>query len=156
MHNTFRSALLAGVACGALSLAAIPALAGSVNVSVGGHSIVSTSGGGLGGVGGGLSGGVGGIGGGLSSGVGGEVGGVSGDLGGGGGFFSGGANFGPTNARPNFFSGGTDLGKRAARRIIPSKRPMRAAPRRACCARPSAPPIRSRRTFRKPRSARSR
>src|SRR5689334_1063330 len=93
--------LCASVASAALT-ASIPANAGGVSVSVGGHSVVSVPGGGGAG---GLGGGVGGLGGSLGSGLGGVTGGISSGLGGasdslsgGQGFFSGGANFGPHNA----------------------------------------------------------
>ena len=115
-RKTIKQILLAGVAAGALTVLAGSAFAGGVNVSVGGHSIVSTgalggslgsAGGTVGGVVGGVSGGVGGV----TSGVSSSVGGVSSGVGGSGsGFFSGGAS-GATS--PNFFSGAANFSNQA-------------------------------------------
>ncbi len=111
--RTYLATLYAGVASTALIVAAGPAFAGGVNVTVGGHTIVSIGGGGgLGGVGGGIGGAVGGA---VGS-VGGSVGGVSSGLGGissGGstGFFSGGVGSGSAGGGgSNFFSGGAHFG----------------------------------------------
>ena len=113
--------LCASVASAALIVSAIPASAGGVSVSVGGHSVVSVPGGGgagglggaVGGLGGSIGSGLGGVSGGLSSGLGGASDGLSGGQG----FFSGGANFGPHNATgPNFFSGAANFGNHAASR----------------------------------------
>ena len=69
-NNSKRIALLrASVATAVLFAVASPALAGGVNVGIGGHTIVSTGGGG-GGALGGLGGAVGGLGGSVTSGVG--------------------------------------------------------------------------------------
>src|SRR5512141_1705217 len=77
--SNFRAVLQAGVASAVLIAFAIPASAGGVNVSVGGHSVVSIPGGGGAG---GVGGAVGGLGGGLSSGLGSVTGGISSGLGG--------------------------------------------------------------------------